>query len=290
MEEKLFLPRVSLVITERCTLKCKLCAEYSPYFPKTSFAPIEDLKKAIDMLFCCVDAVGDFSVSGGEPLLHPEVYEVIRYLEKYDSRIKRVLVLTNGTIVPSENKLECIVGGKLKEKIQFNISDYGNGLSSKIESVVALCEKMNVNHRVIMYHGKDLFCDGWIDYGDHLQKYFTEEEIREHASKCYFRKTVNTLIHALDGKVYLSRCGRSFWRRFIGITSDETTDIVSFPGEITKESVEKLYEDIKRITNAAYSDSCAYCNGMCEGAPRFQPAEQISMEEIKRIQEELFGK
>lgn len=290
MEEGFFLPRVSLVITERCTLKCKLCAEYSPYFPKAAFTPLEELEKAIDMLFLCTDAVGDFSISGGEPLLHKEIYQVIRHLWKYEKRINRILVLTNGTVLPSEEDLAELVDAGITGKLQFNISDYGNGLSAKLASIVELCEKLGVKHRVITYHGKDLFCDGWIDYGDHTKKYFTEEEVKEHAEKCYFRKTVNTLLHTFDGRSYMSRCGRSFWRKFIGVTSEETTDVVSFPYEITQGNMKKLKKDIERIANAAYSDSCAYCNGMCEDAPRFQPAEQLTMAEVQRIQEELFGK
>lgn len=222
-----------------------MCAEYSPYFPKTPFTPLEDLEKAIDMLFLCVDEVGDFSILGGEPLLHKEIYRVVQHLMKYEGRIKRILILTNGTVVPSEQGLMDILDDKLREKLQFNISNYGNELSVKLDSIVALCEKLSIKYRVIMYHGNDLFCDGWIDYGDHTRKYFTEDEIKEHAEKCYFRKAVHTLIHIVDGRSYMSRCGRSFWRKFIGITSNGTTDVITFPYEAVQEDVLELKKTLR---------------------------------------------
>ena len=82
--------RTELTITHRCTLKCKLCGAYSPYYsnPKPHWS-LSQLKLYTDKYFEIVDYVEKMTISGGEPLLHPDLGKLVEYLCTYD-RIVRI--------------------------------------------------------------------------------------------------------------------------------------------------------------------------------------------------------
>ena len=284
MSDTIRIQHFSFVITERCTLACKLCSEYSPFYSDSLHASFNAIKSTIDSVFKHIDLFGDVSFFGGEPMLHPDIYECFIYLRKYINRFDRALILTNGTILPKEEDLKRLLDKvpEYREKLQFNISDYGPDLSKKVKEIEQLCRKLGVKCRIIKYYGDDMFCDGWIDYGDHSQKYFTESEIKEHAQKCHFRTEVSIVTHITDSEFYLSRCTRSFWRRKLRITPPDTSDVLCFHTEFKQEDIAANREKIKALLNAEYSDSCAYCNGMCDDSPRFKPAEQLTLEERKQ--------
>ena len=284
MNEILHLQRCGIVITDRCNLFCRLCAEYSPYYKNPPYTELDKIKKAIDIFFNCVDSIGDFSLFGGEPLLHEDWVDVLIYLDKYISRINRLLVLTNGTIVPKEEFLKKLVSfPKVHEKLQFNISDYGKNLSKRVIEIESLCKMFNVKCRVINLQESDAFCGGWVDFGDHTKKFFTEKDIKEHAQNCAFRKQFFSNIRFMDGKIYFSRCARAFRRYYLGITPEDSTDIIHFPENPEPEHFLELRKKIIKMRDSEYSDACAYCNGICDDSPRFPPAQQLTKEEILSI-------
>ncbi len=291
MEEPIHISHFGLVITERCTLACKLCAEYSPYYSNPAHASLETIKKVIDCVVKSVDTFTDFSFFGGEPFVHQDLCDCIRYLGKYLEKIKRVLVLTNGTVLPKDDEYRKLIEDipEYKEKLQFNISDYGPNLSKHVTELVDFCDKHNIKSRVIKYYGNDLFCDGWIDYGDHSKKYFTLDEVREHAQKCHFRNVGSVVTHITDNEFYMSRCTRSYRRKELGITPPDTTDVLCFSTEFKESDLTENRRMIRALLAAEYSDSCAYCNGMCDDSPRFTPAEQLTKEELQKIKKQGFG-
>lgn len=132
----LTLPRLSIVITERCTLKCKLCAEYSPFYRPQPHHSKEEVFRFLDEIFSVVDSVGDLSFSGGEPLLHRDLWEMIEYAGRYIDRIGRLLILTNGTLLPDREKLLSLRKNEaVWNKLRFHISDYGPELSKKLHVI-----------------------------------------------------------------------------------------------------------------------------------------------------------
>jgi len=82
-----------LVVTRRCNLSCGYCHEYD----RTSLpVPTDVAKERIDVLH----RLGTASISllGGEPLLHPDVVELIRYI----SRRRVAGIITNGFLLTDE--------------------------------------------------------------------------------------------------------------------------------------------------------------------------------------------
>ena len=77
-----------VVVTRRCNLKCAYCNEFDRV---SAPVPRERLEKTIDRLAALESRAIAFT--GGEPLLHPEYPEVVRYAA---DRVARVSMSTNG--------------------------------------------------------------------------------------------------------------------------------------------------------------------------------------------------
>lgn len=91
---KLFMPAHMVIhITEACNLKCIHCYASAGY-SKKSHMKLETYKSLLDSL----KNLGTLflSVSGGEPLLHPDIVEILEYSKKLNMR---VLLTTNGTLI-----------------------------------------------------------------------------------------------------------------------------------------------------------------------------------------------
>lgn len=69
--EKITLGRVAVMVTERCNLRCRLCAPMTPYWTNTHDIPLERLEQAMEELFALAKKVGKFSVGGGASHFFP---------------------------------------------------------------------------------------------------------------------------------------------------------------------------------------------------------------------------
>jgi organic radical activating enzyme len=113
---------LDIVITEKCSLKCKNCANLNQYYKNPRDEDITLNFKAMNRLFNCVDLVGRLSILGGEPLVCSKVTDYILECSKYDN-ICSILVVSNGTIMPSDSLIDAI---KQEQRSLLSISDYGN--------------------------------------------------------------------------------------------------------------------------------------------------------------------
>ncbi len=85
-----------VVVTRYCNLDCTYCSE----FDKVSQPiPVDTLKAQIDKL----RELGTFAIefTGGEPMTHPEIYELIRYA-RYDKKFFRVQMISNAYLFNAE--------------------------------------------------------------------------------------------------------------------------------------------------------------------------------------------
>jgi len=95
-------------ITEKCNLRCKHC--YQVNYKDQNEMSIDELKKVADEIFRTLKKWkmrGRIALTGGEPLISPKLFSLIKYLEKNDE-IEKIGILTNGTLI----------NGKTIEKIK----------------------------------------------------------------------------------------------------------------------------------------------------------------------------
>jgi organic radical activating enzyme len=80
-------------VTAHCNLKCYGCGRGSPAMPE-EFLSLDELKADLRPLSRVLKA-GEFKLAGGEPLIHPELLEIIDAIRA--SRITdRITLITNG--------------------------------------------------------------------------------------------------------------------------------------------------------------------------------------------------
>jgi MoaA/NifB/PqqE/SkfB family radical SAM enzyme len=83
-----------MVPMRRCNLSCKYCNEYD----KTSDpVPLETVKRRIDLLAGLGTSI--ITISGGEPMLHPQIYEIFAYIR---SREMIAGLISNGYFMTRE--------------------------------------------------------------------------------------------------------------------------------------------------------------------------------------------
>ncbi|RPJ54849.1 MAG: radical SAM protein [Acidobacteria bacterium] len=83
-----------LVVTRRCNLSCSYCNEFDTF---SRPVPFEDLERRVDRLAQMGTAI--ITLSGGEPLLHPELDRLVRAIRQ---RGILATLLTNGTLLTAE--------------------------------------------------------------------------------------------------------------------------------------------------------------------------------------------
>ena len=271
MNNNIHVKQCALIISMRCTLKCKLCLVYAPYYKNPKDYSLEEISKSVDKYFDIIDSCGTFNIQGGEPLLHPNLPEIILKVLEYKDCIGKILITTNGTLLPSAELLKVLK--TYSQYIQVNISDYGPSLSRQALKIVEILHSENIPYRVICYHGENLHFGGWLDFTDHTLKYHSEAELIENAKQCGYRDGGNIAIRGNE----LYFCYRVARRVELGlIEKNEASCLQLFDGA----SRDDQRQHIKRLLEAPYTPACAYCFGKRESAVHHPPAVQLSPEEI----------
>ncbi|MDD2482696.1 MAG: radical SAM protein [Candidatus Shapirobacteria bacterium] len=84
---------INCFITERCNFNCPMCHVVTSRLKNMNELSLPDLKKFFDNIAPYSPSV---SLAGGEPLMHPEIIDIIKYLDQ--KRIVKGLV-TNGMLL-----------------------------------------------------------------------------------------------------------------------------------------------------------------------------------------------
>jgi MoaA/NifB/PqqE/SkfB family radical SAM enzyme len=82
-----------LIVTRKCNLSCGYCSEFDDFSPPI---PLDTLKSRIDDLHRL--RVINIALLGGEPLLHPQIDEVVAYAD----RGSEVSLTTNGFLISDQ--------------------------------------------------------------------------------------------------------------------------------------------------------------------------------------------
>jgi len=269
--DSIHIRQCALLISLRCNLKCKLCLVYAPYYKNPQDFALEEVIKSIDTYFSLIDTCSTFNIQGGEPLLHKNLTEIINRTVAYKNQIGKILLTTNGTLLPSSLLMETL--WESRDCIQVNISDYGPNLSKKVTELVEMLEKAEIPYHVISYHGEDAHFGGWLDFTDHTYKHHTEEELIRNAEECGYRKGGNLAIRL--GELYF--CTRVARRIELGIIPKNE---LSYVDMYSVKSLEEKRLNIRNILEAQYTPACAYCVGKRSEAKHYSAAEQLTKDEL----------
>lgn len=114
-EQRIYYPQsIHIELTKVCNLKCYYCYRDSGPNNSCDFIDTEKLKYTITELSKAGLSVVE--ITGGEPLLHPDFFEILSFCIK---EIPLVSILTNGTLITDTFIREIL---PYKEKVIFSIS------------------------------------------------------------------------------------------------------------------------------------------------------------------------
>ncbi len=98
---KLTSPRiVTLTITNSCNLSCRHCLPESLFYDTTPPVPADEIKRLIEEL--CLLGVEELCFTGGEPLTHPDWFEILSFACKQHD-LNKVCLQTNATLLTEDD-------------------------------------------------------------------------------------------------------------------------------------------------------------------------------------------
>lgn len=236
--------RLEIDLTSRCTLKCKKCCNMMQYYQNPKDINVETKKNDYSRMMEIIDWTDDIMLIGGEPFLYGQLREIVEYIfhEKNTSeKVGVIRIVTNGTIIPSEDIFETFS----KCNVHVLISNYGHR-SRNINKLIDELVKHNINYAV---QDTTQWCDVE-QYVDGIEEANDINFIKNKIDDCI------TLCRTIDsGKFYMCAHLKSL------------NDLQALPSEIPKCYIdiyesnvkESLLKYLKRDVH--YFKACAWCNG-----------------------------
>lgn len=263
--------QIAFQILTPCTLNCRLCADYAPLYREKGihyFVTLENFGKEINEVFKIYDFIEDITITGGEPLLHPQLTEILTLtLKNFSSQFHKCRIFTNGTIIPKTALLDQVVLYG-KNNFEFVIDDYG-AISANTARMESLLSQYGISYRINHYYGDKQHCGGWIDYGP-LDLFHNEsrEMLQAKIQNCHNANWKNLLV--FKGKLYLcTQAAFGHDLNYFSLQSNEYIDLLDETTSITEKKAIAFQLGKEPIS------SCQYCNGFdVEKSQRFPAGEQ----------------
>ena len=144
-------------IVNSCNLPCPTCYANSPIGigGKADAVPLDDLKRRIQGVIDRKGAIEILQLSGGEPTLHPQFFELLRWLQEHQ-KIDYVLLNTNGVRIARDAAFARELGaafryGAFQLYLQFDGAQQlgqrflrGADLRPTRERCIKVCEEMKL--------------------------------------------------------------------------------------------------------------------------------------------------
>lgn len=127
-----------------CVLNCRGCTHFSPLCKKDSFPDLKKLEESLGNLSRLFRKIESVRILGGEPLMNPELPEIIYIFRRY-MPLSRITVVTNGLLLSSWNKelISCLIC----ERVKLCITRYPVN-QNLIESIVPKLQECGVEVEV----------------------------------------------------------------------------------------------------------------------------------------------
>lgn len=242
------IPRIPIVLTPRCSLRCKECNnlmwKFDSHEDLSTGKIISSLKKIINAF----DFIPCMELIGGEPFVAQNLREILDFLIS-EEKVLRIEITTNATVLPKQEWIECLQN----EKVIVRISDY-----SMVVNQGRFIACMEENH----IHYEKLSFESWIATGG------IEKRNRESSEliKQYYNCDAGYLCKTLwEDKIY--PCARAASLAKLGIYK-ECPYI-----DVSKD--EKLRERLTHFFIVPTCGPCDYCNVAVEEIEFVEPAVQL---------------
>jgi organic radical activating enzyme len=249
----LFLHSVDLIVTERCSLRCRNCSNLMQYYEKPRNCELGEMLAAIDALTGAVDEINDFRVIGGEPLMNPEVHLVVRKLTPI-AKIKKVVIYTNGTLKPRPEQMADFAD----DKVLFIITDYGE-LSRNLKPLITMLDQQKIAYYLNP-------AAEWNDCSGLSRHDYTPERLRKMFAACCVKNLLTLSGTRLYHCPFLANAAR------LQAMPDNAADYVELVSDASQEDLRRRLKFF--IESADLFPGCNYCDGRTWDGEAIPPAIQ----------------
>lgn len=267
---KMYFQDMTILITEKCTLRCKKCAPMYPYLKNPKNRTLEQIKEDLDQLFSQVDYVWNLIFTGGEPFVHPQFCDILKYtIDKYREKFCHIQIISNGTIIPNRDVLEFI--GEHYKYIYIYISNYAPYIENeRLKGIFHECVRAFDDYKVKYELGDS---GNWVDFGfaENVKK--SKRKENEIYLKRFF-DDCNSSCRAFY-KGHFIYCVPAYYSDIaINDTGEEEADKDNF---YVPDGTEELLEWSLGFNKKGYLDMCRFCDGYITINPNLiEPAEQLT--------------
>jgi hypothetical protein len=247
--KKTVLWAVNTALTMRCTLNCRDCNMFIPFFKDPKDIPLAELFDDATKIFSRYSYVLRFALLGGEVLLHDRMLPYLDMLGAYKEQIGVLIIDTNGSVVPSESVMSAT---KKFHNSVFNINHYplDEEYSSKFRKVISAVKSAGIDYTV-----REANYTPWNRY-HRPELNLTGDPLKAHYMRC------GQPFPALnDGRIYA--CHIPWAAAKAGLGTDDPLDYVDLADvNISRfDLIKRGFGDFDR----GYTSKCATCGG-CDPA------------------------
>jgi threonine dehydrogenase-like Zn-dependent dehydrogenase len=243
---------LTIFVTERCTLRCKHCINFIPYYTSPKDCDFNTLSTALNLLF----NTGRFAyvnIEGGEIFLYKHLAKLVDILASFPD-VEQIFPITNATILPDSGMLNSFHN----KKVIVRISNY-NENSYKFLELTKLFDRNDISYNATLQQ--------WSRF-DVKQFNRSEEENQKLFENCCKSDGNPNLVH---GKLY--RCAFAPHLENLGVLPHSPQDCVDLTATAYDEvdlckKVDELYAREKFI------QACCYCEGRTYAGEKIPIAEQ----------------
>lgn len=114
------IPRLTVVLTPKCSLKCEECSNLMWRFTDKHHLSSEKIVTSLGNVIGQLDFVPCVELIGGEPFVAQNLKEVLGFLLQ-QKKVLSIEITTNATIMPSSE----VIGQMKNPKVYIHISNYG---------------------------------------------------------------------------------------------------------------------------------------------------------------------
>tara|TARA_B100001123_G_C15330306_1_gene1031011 strand:+ start:2410 stop:3633 length:1224 start_codon:yes stop_codon:yes gene_type:complete len=254
-DESLHLKCIDIVVTEKCSMKCKDCSNLMQYYERPQNSDLNLMFETLDKFMSCLDSLYEFRVLGGDPFMNKELHKTIEKLKEYKNA-QNIVVYTNATIIPKNENFECLKD----DKITIEITNYGKDLSRKHDELVEL---LNLNK--IKYRSRppgDWNACGTLKFYER-----SEKELQRVFDNCCM-SDVTTM---MDGILF--RCPFAANATKLKAVPYVENEVINLNHDITDK--DNLKKKIKNFNNNKKPlTACSYCGGRDYSSEIIKPAIQ----------------
>ena len=252
--KSLYLRSVDIMITEKCSLKCKDCSNLMQYYEAPVDISFEEIKADFDELTSKVEYIYEIRLIGGEPFMNKDIYKIIDYFNN-NNKITKQVVYSNATIPLKEKFIEVLK----HPKVVFTLTDYRKVTKGALErntaKVTETLDRLNIPYRL---HDPE----NWTDSGT-LQDFKRDvPEMKEMFLDCCGKN----LITLTANKLY--RCPFAANADRLQVLPDDKRNYVLANASVT--NIKEYLNDID------FLPACNYCKGRSYSAPEIESAIQTS--------------